>query len=319
MFTIGRFPASERYCSDVLRKARWGDSEKATCPRCHFNNTKKDGLYRKVYQKYYCYDCERWFNVKTGTLFHYSRTPLNKWFLAIYMFFVLWTGCSMNEISSELLIPYERCYHFIRTMMELILIHSVLKRTKLKGNVEIDELYKKAGLKGRSYQEEIRKLGRKPRRRALKAPKGRGTFEKDYPMVVSMHERGGPTIFDVPINRQIMDIVCSNVQYGSNINTDDYAAYDSLSSYGFSHESVNHSEKEYARGDAHVNNCEGVTNLYRIWESKFMGINKNNLQAYSKTIEFVLNSRKEIQDRGERFMQVLSYALSPLAETYRTI
>ncbi len=102
----------------------------------------------------------------------------------------------MKEISSELLIPYERCYHFIRTMMELILIFSVLKKTKLKGNVEVDELYKKAGLKGRSYQEQIKKLGRKPRRRALKAPKGRRTFDKDYPMVMSMHERGGAMTFD---------------------------------------------------------------------------------------------------------------------------
>lgn len=89
----------------------------------------------------------------------------------------------MREISSELSISYERCYHFVRTMMELIVIYSVLKKTKLKGNVEVDELYKKAGLKGRSYQEQIKAIGRKPRRRGLKAPRGRGTFEKDYPMV----------------------------------------------------------------------------------------------------------------------------------------
>ena len=201
--------------------------------------------------------------------------------------------------------------------MELILIYSVLKKTKLKGNVETDELYKKAGLKGRSYHEQIKALGRKPRRRGLKAPKARGTFDKDYPMVLSMHERGGLTRFDVPINKQILDILCSNVEYGSNINTDDFSAYDSLPSYRFGHESVNHSAKEYARGDVHMNNCESVTNLYRIWSSMFMGINKYNLQAYSKTIELIMNSRREIPDRGERFMHVLSYALTALAETFR--
>lgn len=81
--------------------------------------------------------------------------------------------------------------------------------------------------------------------------------------------------------------------------------------------STTRSEKEYAREDVHVNNCEGATNLYRIWSSKFIGVNKNNLQAYSKTVEFVLNSRREIPDRGERFMRALSYALTPLAETFR--
>jgi len=317
MFTLGRFPASEKYCVYVLRKARWKDSQKATCPRCNSTNTKRDGWYRSSYQKYYCYDCGRSFNDKTGTLFHYSHTTLDKWFLAIYMFFVLWVDCSMREISSELSVPYERCYHFIRTMMQLVFIYSILKRTKLKGNVETDELYKKAGLKRKSCQAQIRKIGRKPRRRGLKAPKGRGTFEKDFPMVVSMHQRGGATRFDVPINRQLLDILCSNVQNGSKLFTDDFPVYDSLPLYGFGHESVNHPDKEHARGDVHVNNCEGATNLYRIWMLKLMGVNKYNLPAYSKTIELILNSRREISDRGEKFMQALSYALTPLAETFR--
>gem|GEM_PF-6418015 len=48
------------------------------------------------------------------------------------MFFVVRVGCSMREISSELSVPYEGCYHFIRTTMQLVFIYSILKRTKLK-------------------------------------------------------------------------------------------------------------------------------------------------------------------------------------------
>ena len=87
------------------------------CPRCHSYDIKKDGQYRS-YQKYFCKHCERWFNDKTGTIFHYSHTPLKKWFLAIYLYFVLWPGCSIREISLELVVPYPRCYRFIRTVME---------------------------------------------------------------------------------------------------------------------------------------------------------------------------------------------------------
>ena len=43
------------------------------CPRCQSNNVKKDGHYRS-YQKYFCKQCERGFNDKTGTVFHYSHT-----------------------------------------------------------------------------------------------------------------------------------------------------------------------------------------------------------------------------------------------------
>ena len=61
---------------------------------------------------------------------------------------------------------------------------------KLGGNVEGDEFYIKAGLKGRSYHDEIVKSGRKPRKRGLKPWRGRGTFYKDHPMITCIHQRG---------------------------------------------------------------------------------------------------------------------------------
>ncbi|CAN5619526.1 hypothetical protein BH23THE1_BH23THE1_32570 [soil metagenome] len=54
---------------------------------------------------------------------------------------------------------------------------------KLDGEVEGDEFYIKAGLKGRSYHDEIAKVGRKLRS-GLKPWKGRVkdiTFYKDHP------------------------------------------------------------------------------------------------------------------------------------------
>ena len=79
---------------------------------------------------------------------------------------VLWPGCSIREISLEVMVPYPRCYRFIRTVMEKI---SSSSYAKLDGKVEGDEFYIKAGLKGRSYHDEIiRSAGRKPRKRGLK-------------------------------------------------------------------------------------------------------------------------------------------------------
>jgi hypothetical protein len=51
------------------------------------------------------------------------------------------------------------------------------------------------------------------------------------------------------------------------------------------HEHVNHYQKEYARrGDIHVNNCECRSNIYQLWISKFMGINKYNPTGIFKNI-----------------------------------
>jgi hypothetical protein len=78
---------------------------------------------------------------------------------------------------------------------------------KLDGKVEEgDEFYIKAGLKGRSYHDEIVKLGRKPRKRGLKPWRGRGTFYKDHPMITCIHQRrNGMTYFDVPLRQSLLD------------------------------------------------------------------------------------------------------------------
>jgi hypothetical protein len=65
---------------------------------------------------------------------------------------------------------------------------------KLDGRVKGDEFYIKAGLKGRSYHDEIVKSRvRKPRKRGLKPWRGRGTFDKDHPMITCIHHRNGMT------------------------------------------------------------------------------------------------------------------------------
>ena len=184
---------------------------------------------------------------------------------------------------------------------------SSLPSAKLGGLVEGDEFYIKAGLKGRPYHNEIVKAGRKPRKRGLKPWRGRGTFYKDHPLITCIHQRGnGMTHFDVPVHKLLLvDIVCKNVEYGSTIFTDEYRAYDQLEEHGFIHKSVIHSQKEYATGTIHVNNCECRSNLYQLWIRKFMGVNKYNLQTYSKTFQFIHNNRTKT--RKERFMEILCY------------
>lgn len=222
--------------------------------------------------------------------------------MALYLYFVLWPGCSVREISFEIVVPYPRCYRFIRTVMERI-SSSLTSCTKLDGLTEGDEFYIKAGMKGRPYHYEILKSGRKPRKRGLKPWRGRGTFDKDHPMITCIHQRNGITYFDIPVQKSLVDIVCKNIEYGCTIFTDEYRAYDQLKEHGFIHKSVIHSQKEYANGNVHVNNCECRSNLYQIWIRKFMGVNKYNLQTYSKTFQFIHNNRTK--PREERFREIL--------------
>ena len=135
-------------------------------------------------------------NDKTDTIFHYSHTPLKKWFIVLSILCIV-PGCSIMETSLQTDIPYYICYRFVRTVMERIASSSSKSdNVKLTGVIEADEFYIKAGLKGRPYHDEILNSGRLlPRERGLKAWKGRGTFEKDTPMIMCVHQRVRNDIF----------------------------------------------------------------------------------------------------------------------------
>jgi transposase-like protein len=291
----------ESLCAMLLRMVRWSGG--IYCLSCCSSKVKRHGKYKKIFQRYQCKECSKTFNDKTGTVFHYSHLSLSEWFLAIYLFCVVsWLGCSISSISSQLSIPYRQCYHMIRAVMYRL---ASTEDAKLDGEVETDELYTHAGMKGRSYHELIIKH-RMPRRRGIKPWRGRGLFDKDHPMVMCYHQRNGSTVFDVPVHYydSIASLVCKTIGYGSTVYTDEYAAYLALKEHGFKHQSVSHSSKEYARGDVHTNNCECRTNLFKLWLSKFMGVNKFNMHLYAKTFQFVHNNRD--LDSHSKFMKVLS-------------
>jgi hypothetical protein len=106
---------------------------------------------------------------------------------------------------------------------------SALDNVKLRMMVEADEFYIKAGLKGRPYHKDIMNSGRLPRRRGLKPWKGRGTFDKDQPMVTCIHQSKGATYFDVSTYYEsLIDNICRNVEYGSTVYTDEYLPYNQL-------------------------------------------------------------------------------------------
>ena len=225
--------SDESYCVELLRRARW--SGLVTCPHCNCNSIKRYGRYKICFQRYFCYRCRCTFNDKTGTVFHYSHIPLSKWFCHIWLFCISsLIGTSIRQISKSLEMQYRTSYHMTRKIMQKLFDSQ--KALTINGECEADELYVHAGMKGKSYHDKIMESGRLPRRRAIKPPLGRGRFSRDFPMVMCYHQRGGDTILEVPQNYpSIAELVCSTIQKGSRINTDEYSVYDSLQQRGFEH------------------------------------------------------------------------------------
>jgi hypothetical protein len=80
-------------------------------------------------------------------------------------------------------------------MRRLYNFYNTIKIKKLRGIIEMDEVYLSAGLKG------FKNIGRPPRKRGLKR-RGRGNFLSDKPPIFAMVSRKRRRIFSVEFNAE---------------------------------------------------------------------------------------------------------------------
>ncbi|MFW5799316.1 MAG: hypothetical protein ACOCV8_00765 [Spirochaetota bacterium] len=72
---------------------------------------------------------------------------------------------------------------------------------------------------------------------------------------------------------------------------------------------VVHSKRQYSNDIVHVNNAEGLHNLFRVFMSVHMGVNKENLSKYIKYFKIMKNA---MQKNNEE--EVVIYFISLLVQ-----
>ena len=82
---------------------------------------------------------------------------------------------------------------------------------------------------------------------------------------------------------------------------------------GYVHEYVNHTQKEYARGDVHENRAECLFSLLKPYLRVFRGLSKCNLPGYVGFLQFLRNFRQ--QNAFEQAELILRAALDPAIAT----
>ena len=189
-----RFP-DEDTCLDHVMTVRFG--KRFTCPGCQADATFHRIATRKAYSCSYCghhiYPC-------AGTIFQDSRTPLQSWFYAIYLFVTTRHGVSGMELHRVLGVTKKTGWRMGQQIRKLI--GSTEGVSKLLGHVELDEAYvggKRSGGK-----------------------RGRGAPGKT--IVMGMAERGGRVRAEVIPNVQketLRGVTPKNVEAGSTVSTDE--------------------------------------------------------------------------------------------------
>lgn len=210
-----------------------------------------------------------------GTIFEKTRTPLNKWFLAIYLMSETRSGVSANTLSKILGGSYKtswRMFHLIRTLMDY-------EGKPLRGVVEADETYigGKRWFSGKEWWS---------KRKEIKQT-----------IILGMVERRGKVITKiVPHTNQdlLAKEVASYVKKGDKVVTDCHFGYKTLPILGYKHSKINHSihyvDKE--NSEIHTNTIEGfwgqmkrgLTGVYRHVSVKY-------LQSYCDEYAFRYSNR----------------------------
>ena len=166
-------------CLRFLEKLRWGDEP--CCIHCGSIRVGKKNK-NNIHAGWNCYDCDSSFSVTAKTLFHKTRIPLKKWFLAMSLVLNSKKSISSTALARHLDMNQKTAWNILMKIRAQMIDDDTL----LKEIVEPDETY----------------VGGKPRYRKkkgeiVKAKKGRGT--KKAP-VVGLVQRGGKVIAKYMVN-----------------------------------------------------------------------------------------------------------------------
>ncbi len=215
-------------CLDKILELRYG-----TDPVCE--SCERETTYHRIKKRrgYACQWCGSHVFPCAGTPFAKSRTPLTKWFYAMYLFTTTRHGVPAKELERQLGVTYKTAWrmgHIIRDLMSNIDIGMLV------GEVEVDESY--VG-------------GHRP------GTTGRGAQGKT--IVLGMKQRGGNmramVIPDVK-GATIEPLIQQHVARGTTVHTDEWWAYRYLHWLGYDHRTVRHGRGQYVKDGSHTNSIE---------------------------------------------------------------
>jgi transposase-like protein len=269
--------------------ARWPNGP--ICPKCgsakHYA-TKKVGVYRCSASV-----CRKDFTVMTGTVMERSHAKLTQWAVAFHMGASSKKGFSAHQLHRELGCQYNTAWFLHHRVMEAMRRGGLDQTTFMGGEgkiVEADETYI-----GKVPEDKV------PTKKADGSPfqSSRASLAKrNKRVVVALVERGGEVrSFHVPGAHleTVVDIVLNNIYRETRLQTDESKLYTRVGKKFAAHETVNHSAKEYARGDVTTNTVEGYFSIFkRGMRGVYQHCAEKHLHRYLAEYDFRYNYREAL-------------------------
>lgn len=102
------FP-TEQSCIDHLENLSWGGN-----PVSPFDAASK--VYKCAGNKYKCKNTGKYFNVRTNTIFDNTKIPLQKWFLALYVFSSHKKGISSHQLAKDISVTQKSAWFLLHRL-----------------------------------------------------------------------------------------------------------------------------------------------------------------------------------------------------------
>ncbi len=230
----------------------------------------------------HCRDCRKKFTVRVGTLYERSHIPLHKWLLATHLLCASKKRMSAHQLSRILDITYKSAWFMAHRIREGL---APLKPGPLGGEgkiVEADTTY----------------IGGKEKNKHLGKRDGKKIGGVGKQIVHTLVERGGRARSNHIANvsgKTLRPVVMKQVSRASSLMTDTAGGYMDLGKEFFRHEMVDHSAKEYVRGDAHSKTVEGYFSiLKRGVIGTYHHVSEAHLKRYLAEFDFRYNERSSL-------------------------
>ena len=133
MAEFNRRYGNEDQCHAALVGMRW--PEGFVCPKCA-GRTHSYCAPKRLFQ---CTACRLQTSARAGTIFHKSRTPLTKWFLAMHLMTTAKNDISGLELARQLDVKWDTAWLIKQKLMEVMRQRNSIY--KLSGDIQIDDAY----------------------------------------------------------------------------------------------------------------------------------------------------------------------------------
>lgn len=250
----------------------------------------------------------------TGTIFHGTKVSIRTWVMVFFEMCLSKNGVAAREVERKYGVCSRTAWHMMHRIREAMKADALAQT--MTGTILADETWIGGDAKNRHANRPL------PAPVPVQPGDRAGHFRSDKTPVLSLinKETGEVRSRVVPnvTGASLLKVINEHVNVpASDLHTDDSTSYNQIGPLFRTHQTVNHSHKEYVRGNVTTNHLEGYfSQLKRSIDGTHHHVSVEHLPRYLAEFDFRYSTRK-MSDAAR--MSVLAGRVAGKRLTYQRI